>query len=242
MLILPPIFNVCSAIACQEAPRKKCCQFFMNNIDSNFRTLTVQSSPEKFHLYFKCPVDGMDYRNRSQGNSGCGFDIRGNGGYVLGPGSIHPVSKSFYTILAADEIAEAPVWVKQWTLNRTLAASSPDSSCGLGDKLNRLSAELRSRITADIAVGSRSEVSISVMATSLLYKHFGPSMPLDLITYSDGIVPFINHMPARRCWSTHHQRYAAMPRTSVRWLGIFPLPPRRKKLKLLSAPSEFGNG
>ena len=78
----------------------------MNNIDQKFRTLTVQSSPGKFHLYFKYPVDGMDYRNRSQGNSGCGFDIRGNGGYVLGPGSIHPVSKTFYTILAAEEIAK----------------------------------------------------------------------------------------------------------------------------------------
>lgn len=139
----------------------------LNDIDTNFRTLTVQSSPGKYHLYFKFPVDGMDYRNRSQGNSGCGFDIRGNGGYVLGPGSIHPASKSFYSILAADEIAEAPDWVKQWSLNRTLPASDPDvgvhGRIGLGDKLSHLSAELRSRIAADVAVGKRSEVSISVM-------------------------------------------------------------------------------
>lgn len=132
----------------------------LNNIDKNFRTLTVQSSPGKFHLYFKYPVDGMDYRNRSQGNSGCGFDIRGNGGYVLGPGSIHPASKSFYTILAAEEISEAPDWVKQWSLNRTLPASDPDvgvhGRIGLGDKINYLSAELRSRIAADVAVGKRS--------------------------------------------------------------------------------------
>ena len=156
----------------------------VNNIDTNFRTLTVQSSPGKYHLYFKFPVDGMDYRNRSQGNSGCGFDIRGNGGYVLGPGSIHPVSKSFYSILAADEIAEAPDWVKQWSLNRTLPASDPDagahaSSSGLGDKLSHLSAELRSRITADVAVGKRSEVSISVME-ALIAEGFAKEEILDV--------------------------------------------------------------
>ena len=156
----------------------------VNNIDSKFRTLTVQSSTEKFHLYFKYPDDGMDYRNRSQGNSGCGFDIRGNGGYVLGPGSIHPVSKSFYSILAADEIAEAPDWVKQWSLNRTLPASDPDagahaSRIGLGDKLNHLTAELRSRITADVAVGKRSEVSISVVE-ALIAEGFTKEEILDV--------------------------------------------------------------
>lgn len=86
--------------------------------------------------------------------------------------------------MAAEEIAEAPVWVKQWSLNRTLAASSPDanaqaSSNGVGDKLNRLSAELRSRITADVAVGSRSEVSISVME-ALIAEGFTKEEILDV--------------------------------------------------------------
>lgn len=49
--------------------------------------------------------------------------------------------------------------------------------------------------------------NVQYMATSLLYKHFGPSM-LDLITYSDGIVPFINHMrsiPSNRTGSVRSQ-------------------------------------
>jgi len=68
---------------------------------------------------------------------------------------------------------------------------------------------------------SQSHISnVQYMATSLLYKHFGPSMPLDLITYSDGIVPFINHMrsiPSSRTGSVRSQasinRYCCFLRT-----------------------------
>ena len=62
--------------------------------------------------------------------------------------------------------------------------------------------------------------NVQYMATSLLYKHFGPSMPLDLITYSDGIVPFINHMrsiPSGRTGAVRSQasinRYCCFLRT-----------------------------
>ena len=68
---------------------------------------------------------------------------------------------------------------------------------------------------------SQSHISnVQYMATSLLYKHFGPSMPLDLITYSDGIVPFINHMrcvPSNRTGALRSQasinRYCCFLRT-----------------------------
>ena len=68
---------------------------------------------------------------------------------------------------------------------------------------------------------SQSHISnVQYMATSLLYKHFGPSMPLDLIAYSDGIVPFINHMrsiPSGRTGAVRSQasinRYCCFLRT-----------------------------
>ena len=53
------------------------------------------------------------------------------------------------------------------------------SRIGLGDKLNHLTAELRSRITADVAVGKRSEVSISVME-ALIAEGFAKEEILDV--------------------------------------------------------------
>ncbi|QTO40875.1 tyrosine-type recombinase/integrase [Desulfovibrio desulfuricans] len=68
---------------------------------------------------------------------------------------------------------------------------------------------------------SQSHISnVQYMATSLLYKHFGPLMPLDLINYADGIVPFINHMrtvPSKRTGAVRSQasvnRYCCFLRT-----------------------------
>lgn len=41
-----------------------------------------------YHCYYRLP-DGQEIRN-SAGKLGTGIDIRGEGGFVVGPGSIHP--------------------------------------------------------------------------------------------------------------------------------------------------------
>ncbi|MCR5813491.1 MAG: bifunctional DNA primase/polymerase [Desulfovibrio sp.] len=97
---------------------KKFCHLY--NINMMMPTLTILTRPDKYHLYFKYPNDGKEYKSRTKGKENCGFDVRGVGGYVLGPGSINPISKKPYTIFDILPIADCPEWLKEWSLNRTI--------------------------------------------------------------------------------------------------------------------------
>jgi Bifunctional DNA primase/polymerase, N-terminal len=61
------------------------------------------------HLYFK--LNGHSVRN-SPGLIGRGLDVRGDGGYVLLPPSIHPSGRVYaWNIDSADDFAVAPDWL-----------------------------------------------------------------------------------------------------------------------------------
>ena len=61
------------------------------------------------HVYFKWPQEPV--RN-SAGKIGAHIDIRGDGGYVLCPPSIHPSGRRYsWSVDSADHIAEAPGWL-----------------------------------------------------------------------------------------------------------------------------------
>ncbi len=67
---------------------------------------------ENPHFIYEYPTDGKVYGNRSikdaEGNTI--FDIRGLGGQVVGPGSIHPDTGKLYTVGQDLPIAEAHEW------------------------------------------------------------------------------------------------------------------------------------
>ncbi|WP_275425910.1 DUF3987 domain-containing protein [Occallatibacter savannae] len=81
------------------------------------QTLTVKTGRGK-HLYFRRPV-GKAIRN-SAGKLGKGLDVRGEGGYVLTAGSVHPNGKIYAYEDPSAEIAEAP----EWLLNRLCEPSN----------------------------------------------------------------------------------------------------------------------
>jgi hypothetical protein len=62
------------------------------------------------HVYFRYP--GFAVKN-SAGRIGRGIDIRGEGGYVVAPGSIHPTGARYEWEKSPDEvpIAQAPAWL-----------------------------------------------------------------------------------------------------------------------------------
>ena len=61
------------------------------------------------HIYFKCPQEPV--RN-SAGRIGAHIDVRGDGGYVLCPPSIHPSGRHYcWSVDSADRIADAPGWL-----------------------------------------------------------------------------------------------------------------------------------
>jgi Bifunctional DNA primase/polymerase, N-terminal/Primase C terminal 1 (PriCT-1) len=61
------------------------------------------------HIYFKWPQEPV--RN-SAGKIGPHIDVRGDGGYVLSPPSIHPSGRRYsWSVDSANRIAEAPRWL-----------------------------------------------------------------------------------------------------------------------------------
>ncbi len=62
------------------------------------------------HIYFRYPDFAV---KNSAGKLGPGIDVRGEGGYVLAPGSIHPNGRTYewYLTPAKVDIARAPEWL-----------------------------------------------------------------------------------------------------------------------------------
>jgi hypothetical protein len=71
---------------------------------------TVESiTPRGSHLFFRCENDTV--RN-SAGAIAAGLDIRGDGGYVVLPPSIHPSGRPYvWSVDSADHFAKAPAWL-----------------------------------------------------------------------------------------------------------------------------------
>lgn len=74
------------------------------------KTYTVATPTGGFHLYFQHP--GFKVRNSGPNSNpiGPGIDIRGDGGYVVAPGSPHK-NGGVYTIACEAPIAQAPSWL-----------------------------------------------------------------------------------------------------------------------------------
>jgi hypothetical protein len=61
------------------------------------------------HLYFRI---GEHSVKNSVGQVAPGIDVRGDGGYVLGPPSIHPSGRAYaWSVDSASEFADAPDWL-----------------------------------------------------------------------------------------------------------------------------------
>jgi len=68
------------------------------------QTFTVKTG-NGYHYYFAYPEGDIDIRN-SASQLGKHMDVRGNGGYVVGPGSVHPETGSLYEIFHDHPVAD----------------------------------------------------------------------------------------------------------------------------------------
>ena len=87
-------------------------------------TLTVKTGGEgeRYHFYFLYPDDRQRYGCRSVKGV---FDIRGMGGQVLCPGSLHPETRKPYTLQGETfDLALAPDWLRHYTLTKTTKPTS----------------------------------------------------------------------------------------------------------------------
>lgn len=63
------------------------------------------------HLYLRWP-QGEAIRNTQDRGDMLGIDVRGDGGYVLAPPSIHPTGRVYaWSVDSASEFADAPEWL-----------------------------------------------------------------------------------------------------------------------------------
>jgi hypothetical protein len=91
-------------------------------------TYCVQTGENRYHLYYQYPPDGMSYQNRSHKGV---FDVKGDGGVVVAPGSIHPDTGQQYEVIADLPIAEPMPWLLAYSRKRDssqILSPSPVSS------------------------------------------------------------------------------------------------------------------
>jgi hypothetical protein len=115
------------------------------------------------HIYFKWPQEPV--RN-SAGKIGPRIDVRGDGGYVLSPPSIHPNGRRYsWSVDSANYIADAPGWLlaKQ---NGIAVTATPSS-------------EWRALIEG-VGEGAR-DCSLAKLAGHLLRHHVDPFIALGLL-------------------------------------------------------------
>lgn len=83
-------------------------------------TFTVATGKGQ-HYYFA--ANGTAYSNAEGALAGTGIDIRGHGGYVVGPGSVHATGVA-YQVTSDVDPAPVPSWLADALTVRTEAASS----------------------------------------------------------------------------------------------------------------------
>ena len=121
------------------------------------------------HVYFQMPETPV--RN-SAGKIAPGIDVRGDGGYVLAPPSIHPSGKRYeWSVDCASAFAAAPDWLlaKITDANSNGAAPTPLS-------------EWRVLIASGVAEGSRDN-TVAKVSGHLLRRYIDPHVVLTLLQF-----------------------------------------------------------
>jgi hypothetical protein len=141
------------------------------------------------HLYFAWPT-GITVRNSQTRADIPGIDIRGEGGYVLAPPSMHPSGRRYYWRRdAATEFASAPDWLINVATRRNRAADGEGGEAAVGDEPDPKPSEVWRVLLDQDHEGSHRGHAIARLAGLLLRKYVDPFATL-------GICHLLNE---RRC-------------------------------------------
>ncbi len=121
------------------------------------QTVEVKTGGGGSQYYFSYPSDGVKYRNKSYSKKlwpFVGLDVRGDGGYVVAPPSIHPSGRA-YVFEASSQpnnvpLADAPQWLLA-LISGDIAANTQDADAD-ADALNGVCDTLPSIPKATIEV------------------------------------------------------------------------------------------
>ena len=128
-------------------------------------TKTVRTGGGGLHYYFKYPTNGESYANRTF--KSYGFDIRGEGGLVVAPGSVHPETGKTYDIENDTSEVSAPQWLLELAKRKNENLSLRNEAIVESIKVDLDSIDLapyiKSLILGGKAVGQRSEAIMKVL-------------------------------------------------------------------------------
>jgi hypothetical protein len=120
------------------------------------------------HVWLKCPA-GRHIRN-SAGRIAANIDVRGDGGFVVAPPSLHPSGKRYaWSVDSASAFADAPLWLLEKicpSISAKPAATPPT--------------EWRELFEASIGEGSR-DCTMTRLAGYLLRRFIDPWVVLSLL-------------------------------------------------------------
>lgn len=136
-------------------------------------TFTVRTG-NGYHLYYHYPQDGREYGSKSFKHpifsKATIFDIKGCGGMVVAPGSIHPDTGKAYTIEKDIPTAPAPEWLRGFVLGDVEFKKESLKTIPLAKVSNEIimsmkgvSDAIKKRIIEGAPKGARSESIMSVL-------------------------------------------------------------------------------
>jgi hypothetical protein len=125
------------------------------------------------HLFFRLPdfKDAPTIRNSAK-QLGIGLDVRGEGGYVVAPSSVHPSGRPYaWSVDTATEFAHPPVWlIALITLPQT----------GVTHLDERRSPDNWKRVAEGVPEGSRN-MNTASLTGYLLRRNVRPDITLELM-------------------------------------------------------------
>ena len=170
-------------------------------------TRIVRTPSDGFHLYYQWPNQGPVIRN-SQKEIGPGVDVRGQGGFVVAPGSFvtPPDSKKSgtYTVINPDQtISPAPPWLLEelWNVERTRgrqpisSVSSADGKIAEGQRngtLASLAGSMRKRGMSQDAIVAALKVENSNRCSPPLDESEVESIATSISRYAPGQPAVVN--------------------------------------------------
>jgi len=151
---------------------EKFSQYISKNVNELPETREHETGSGKRHLLYMYPDNGRRYGNRTFEEHG--FDIRGIGGQIVAPGSIHPVTGRTYRILKDLPVAEPPDWILRLSIQESNPTDKDRSGIPDEPAINidglPISPKTKELILNGKPKGERSEAIMSVL-NALVYAN-----------------------------------------------------------------------
>jgi hypothetical protein len=122
------------------------------------------------HLYWRWP-SGREIRNRQVSLEFPGIDVRGNGGYVLAPPSVHPSGRIYaWSVDSHDDFEDAPDWLLEQIVKTNTSSNAKP-----------LTAEQWQTFIDQSVDGSRRGPSIARLYGLLARRYVDPALALGIV-------------------------------------------------------------